>query len=447
MATPNTNVSIVDYLNSTGQASDFNTRAGLASKNGISGYIGTAEQNLSLLGLLKGGAPVVPKPEVTIPPANTTDANTSINSGQATDFKTASKTAEPATRTSAQNYADVYNSITSTLTKDLPTKPSATSMVDTYKAMRSDTAVTTLESSLADLNKQARDIAALNQVQMDAETGKPVAMNVIEGRMTEEQKQNQQKLTSINNSIKTITDQLTTKYNVIDNLMKYTGEDYANSVDAYDKQFTQNLNILNTVKGMVDTQKTDTERIADDARANAQIIINTMANTGTTYDKLGTTEKATLTKLGLESGLGQNFFSDVLKFSAGKDILTTVVSDDKTTATIMYKDGTTKKISTGLSASASTGNLTTAEVKNQGFNDINGILDTKGATTASGDPVKDSNGYITPKGLQALIKYGATVGISRSDLLSTYGSDLYAGDNGDYAGYGLNQKEISTLTY
>lgn len=45
--------SIVDYLKSQGKASDFNTRAGMASEYGISNYTGTADQNTQLLGKLQ----------------------------------------------------------------------------------------------------------------------------------------------------------------------------------------------------------------------------------------------------------------------------------------------------------------------------------------------------------------------------------------------------------
>ena len=48
------NNSIVDYLNSKGQASDYQSRASLASANGIQNYSGTADQNLQLLNTLKG---------------------------------------------------------------------------------------------------------------------------------------------------------------------------------------------------------------------------------------------------------------------------------------------------------------------------------------------------------------------------------------------------------
>jgi hypothetical protein len=50
-----TDVSIVDYLKSIGQPSDFASRKKLAEQYGIKDYQGTAQQNLQLLALLKSG--------------------------------------------------------------------------------------------------------------------------------------------------------------------------------------------------------------------------------------------------------------------------------------------------------------------------------------------------------------------------------------------------------
>ena len=62
---PVTNGSIVDYLASIGQASDFNSRAKLAAQSGIANYTGTAAQNTQLLNIVstsKAPAPTVPTP-------------------------------------------------------------------------------------------------------------------------------------------------------------------------------------------------------------------------------------------------------------------------------------------------------------------------------------------------------------------------------------------------
>lgn len=52
-----TGTSIVDYLKSVGQASDYATRKTLATSKGISNYSGTAEQNTQLLNMLRTPAP------------------------------------------------------------------------------------------------------------------------------------------------------------------------------------------------------------------------------------------------------------------------------------------------------------------------------------------------------------------------------------------------------
>lgn len=45
--------SVVDFLNSTGASSDFNSRSNLAKNNGIENYTGSADQNTQLLGALR----------------------------------------------------------------------------------------------------------------------------------------------------------------------------------------------------------------------------------------------------------------------------------------------------------------------------------------------------------------------------------------------------------
>lgn len=52
--------SIVDYLASTGQSTDYASRVNLAKVYGIQNYTGTAEQNSALLGKLRGALPVTP---------------------------------------------------------------------------------------------------------------------------------------------------------------------------------------------------------------------------------------------------------------------------------------------------------------------------------------------------------------------------------------------------
>jgi hypothetical protein len=52
--------SIVDYLNSQGLASDWNTRKAMARRFGVTDYKGTADQNLRLMELIKSNQGMSP---------------------------------------------------------------------------------------------------------------------------------------------------------------------------------------------------------------------------------------------------------------------------------------------------------------------------------------------------------------------------------------------------
>src|SRR3990167_8287849 len=70
-----TGVSIVDYLNSVGQSTDYASRAKLAASKGITGYTASSQQNTQLLTMLRGGgsgqpiAPVQQQPKRILPQA------------------------------------------------------------------------------------------------------------------------------------------------------------------------------------------------------------------------------------------------------------------------------------------------------------------------------------------------------------------------------------------
>lgn len=65
--TLNTSASIVDYLKSQKQASDFASRAKLANQYNIDNYTGTPEQNMMLLSIMRGGQQSGPPQSVTGP--------------------------------------------------------------------------------------------------------------------------------------------------------------------------------------------------------------------------------------------------------------------------------------------------------------------------------------------------------------------------------------------
>ena len=315
-----------------------------------------AGKSLNLPGQAGGGGPGSGTDVPDYSQADThAKANAMINADQGKDYSKASgtNTDEPPTRKTLDDYINDVKTATT------PTTPAPTpySSADDLTALRGKYGVADIESTLNGLKAQARDLQATSKARTDAEMGKSVPMNVIEGRVSEEERQDNERLTAINDSIKTASDMLTTANTTIDMMMKADASDYATASTNYEKQMSDNLAIFSAARGEQTADQTAAttaaDKAADNARSNAQIAINALTAAGTTYDTLTPDQQANLTKLGVASGLGADFFSTVLKTSAGKPILTTIVSTDKTQATVVYKDGTTKTISTGLSSSGS----------------------------------------------------------------------------------------------
>ncbi|AXH71090.1 putative endolysin [Bacillus phage BSP38] len=85
--------SIVEYLDSIGVDSSFNNRAKLAAANGIKGYKGTEDQNLTLLRKLRGGG-TASAPKKAKGDQKTTSLVDYLKSiGEASDFKNRAKLA------------------------------------------------------------------------------------------------------------------------------------------------------------------------------------------------------------------------------------------------------------------------------------------------------------------------------------------------------------------
>lgn len=111
-STPN-NGSVVDYLNSQGKASDYNSRTGLATQYGIARYTGTADQNTQLLGKLQGGnspviAPVSQNSGFTGSSQSNT-GNSSTNNGMITLGNT-----QPQYKNDANLYSNVVTGLANT---------------------------------------------------------------------------------------------------------------------------------------------------------------------------------------------------------------------------------------------------------------------------------------------------------------------------------------------
>lgn len=411
----NTDVSVVDYLKSIGQDSSFNARSGLATKYGIANYTGAGDQNSSLLSALKSS--VAPKTTTEVKDAAT--ATSFINANQQQDFKKATEVTEPPVKKSTASYDQIFKDLQATLSGGLGNKPTTVNFEQAYRNEMAAEGVTSLENTLNDLTNQENEIRATFRTQKANEQGKPVAMNVIEGRVSEEERAANERLDAVLRQKDYVSNQLKTKYSAIDTLMKYKTLDYNNATDAYDKQFSQNLQMFNTVKGIADTEKSDQDRQQDNARANAQIIYNSITSGGVRFDTLPADQKLQLQKLELQAGLPSGFYESLQAKNPKADIVTSTTRETggKKYADIIMRDATGKLITQTMLLGNSTdgGNKPTEGDKVKA--DANNVF-----TQLKGRAGED--GYVAPEDYTKARKAWIGAGYTSKDFDERFGKDF-----------------------
>lgn len=249
-------------------------------------------------------------------------ANAFINADQQKDAAAAAATGEPEIKKSFQEASDLMASLKETVAPTTE-KPALPNLKEAYLGYRTEYGLDTLETTLNDLNAQAAAINAEKQSRITAEKGKSVAMNVISGRVSEVEQQENERLTAINTQIKTVSDQLDTKYKIIDTLMTLTDADYTNASADYDKQMSTNISLFNAIRGIQEDEKTEEERVTDNARSSLQIVYNQLANGTMEASALTETQKATITKLEIQSGLPLGTFATLRNADPKANIIAT----------------------------------------------------------------------------------------------------------------------------
>lgn len=272
------------------------------------------------------------------------------------------------------NQGDLAASITPTTAA--PTPINRTSILE---EQRTKYGVADTEKQLSDLKAQEATIQAVLRAQAVDEKGKPVAMNVISGRLTKEQQDAQTKLDYLNVQKAVLVDELSTKYNTINTYVNYAGLDYQDAVKAYDDAFDRNLKIQTFLSN--EKQNTQTN-----ARANLTTVMNAITSGNLSYSDISSDEKLQIQKLEIQSGLPVGTMSK-LKVSAKDKIMG--FSDDKTQAFVVGEDGGFKVINTGLPKTPKKADAATVS------NDI----------VAAFNNVKGADGYVDPKDYKDMRQY------------------------------------------
>lgn len=255
-----------------------------------------------------------------------------------------------------------------TLTPNTPA-PTPLNRLELLNQQKASLGVVDLETELNTIKTEENQIKADLRATTGAEEGKSVALGVMAGRITEEQRQANTKLDYLNVRKATLVDELTTKYNAINTYIQYAGLDYQDAVKAYEGEFDKNIQIQNLISGFrkeawtyatdaIKLNETIKQNNIDNARANLTTITNAITNGQMSYANLPAEQKLQIQKLEIQSGLPVGTVAG-MQLSAKDKILGW--SEDKTQAMVLDGNGGFKLIATGFKKSPTATETKTAQ--------------------------------------------------------------------------------------
>jgi len=233
--------------------------------------------------------------------------------------------------------------------------PDLLNRVEEFEKLRTTYGVADLEKSLTDVKAKIETEMANLRTARGIEEGKPVPMGVISGRISEEERVAQERVDFLTRQKARTTDELNTKYGIINTYMTLKGLDYQDAVSAYDKEFTHNLQLYDIILGAKKEARSAYEYDQTAARANLQIYANAAISGNISYSNLSADQKLMISKLEIQSGLPIGTIAN-MGLSAKDKIL--AFNEDKTQAWVIGDDGKMKVIQTGMRVSVGTGSDT-----------------------------------------------------------------------------------------
>lgn len=224
----------------------------------------------------------------------------------------------------------------------LPNNPApvAPNLADTYNQLTKAKGIDAIQASINDLKSQQDAIASQLQVTKTAERGKPVAQNVIEGRISQEQQQSQDQYDFVGRQLSRKTDEMNSALASVQAIMQFTQQDYQNASQSYAQQFDQAINVINLVQGIQQHQKDDVQRAQDNARANLQIFTNAITAGNLDFHSLPSDQQANINKLEVQAGLPIGFTAALKeKVDPKANIISTSENDGQIQVLIKNPDG------------------------------------------------------------------------------------------------------------
>jgi len=288
------------------------------------------------------------------------DATSVINSGQDEDISSAPDPDEPPSRDESSRstrYAAAFENVEELFGNS--NRPETPSYSDLYEDLRDEFNLDSLEGYVNDLQTEEEEIFAQLRQRRTAERGKPVAMNVITGRIGEAERQESERMDYIARQKSAAVRQLQSANATIENLINFKKLDYDTARNEYNDKFNQKMQLYTMAKGAVDADITDEQRAEERSRANLDIIYGAIGEGKITPDNITDDMLYSINRMEMEAGLPTGFYNNLMSAEPEGEILstTTRTAGNAKYADVLYKmpDGSIQAKSVYLGASGSGG--------------------------------------------------------------------------------------------
>lgn len=216
--------------------------------------------------------------------------------------------------------------------------PKTTTLSSDYESLRSERGVSQLESAINDINTQIAnaELAAKNEaLDISKEYGASAGRRSDRKQIASERAQNA--ISALNLKKQVMLDELNTKNSVITTLMNLKREDYQNALNNYNTKFNQAIQLNSAFSSYKDKQDAIDNRVRDDARANINLVINSIKGTGRNYDSLDEGTRSSIIKLATQSGIDSKILKEVINNEGVSQIISTQSGyDDNGNQTISF---------------------------------------------------------------------------------------------------------------
>jgi hypothetical protein len=377
---------------------------------------------------------------VSVPQVPSTGNSDQVNSYLA-QYQAVIQQAQDTLNTPQQTPEQIFAQVQSQIIPNTPA-PAAPNLVDLFTSLTTSQGISDLETSLTNTKDQIQTIQDQVSEQAQTEAGKPVPTNVIAGRQSQEAQNAQVQLDFLNRRVSVMTDELSTRYNIVNTIMQLTQQDYTNAVQAYDTQVQQNLDVYNAFTGeltrldqerqaaaqtvltgtgqLIEWAKQDQQEQQAQANANLTVYANLIKSGNINYSDLSSDQQLQIQKLEVQAGMPTGFLESITSDNANGKLIYAGANG----AVFQNTDGTLNTVNYNVSGGSGSGTATqqlaaaTSEMRNVVQGALNSYGDISPADWNKLLNQWNNQGFSTQSFIDAFGQYADT---NRGDFSSAYG--------------------------